>query len=343
MTALDKYRKLEGMGLWAARAGAQRREVIVGFGDATLVISDGRSQQVLSHWSLPAVRRQNPGARPARYSPDGDADEVLELDDDWLIDALDTLQRALQPPVRLRARALRAAAAALAAAAVAALMLLGPGALQRQTAAALPDAARSRIGAAVLEQMRTAPDIETCTSAQGTAALRALARQVLAPPARVTVLRGLAPAQLRALPGGGLVVDARVLDTAGGPAALAGALVLAQARTAGRDPLLPALAHAGLWATLRLLATGRLPDGALDGYAARLMRAPPAPLQLQAALDGFARVALSTGPVTDTPALMGPAPAALRDGLRAGDPRPGPAPALLSDGQWVALQNICNF
>ena len=97
MTALEKYSKLEGIGLWVGSAEDQRREVVVSFGDATLVISDSRSQQVLSHWSLPAVTRLNPGKRPALFSPDGDPEEVLELDDAWLIDALKELHAALAP------------------------------------------------------------------------------------------------------------------------------------------------------------------------------------------------------------------------------------------------------
>jgi len=40
MTALSKYDRLEATGLWRADPEAQRREVIVSIGNATLVIAD---------------------------------------------------------------------------------------------------------------------------------------------------------------------------------------------------------------------------------------------------------------------------------------------------------------
>ncbi len=69
MTALKKYQKLESTGLWRESARGQRREVIVNFGEASLVLSDPRSENALSHWSLPAVERLNPGEMPATLRP----------------------------------------------------------------------------------------------------------------------------------------------------------------------------------------------------------------------------------------------------------------------------------
>lgn len=62
MTALDKYVRLESGGLWRADANAQRRDVGISFGDATLVIADTAGRPV-AHWSLPAITRLNPGTR----------------------------------------------------------------------------------------------------------------------------------------------------------------------------------------------------------------------------------------------------------------------------------------
>ncbi|HEX9857058.1 MAG TPA: hypothetical protein VGA75_01800, partial [Paracoccaceae bacterium] len=61
MTALKKYQKLESPGLWRDTPDAQRREVVVNFGEASLVLSDPRNDSALSHWSLPAVERLNSG------------------------------------------------------------------------------------------------------------------------------------------------------------------------------------------------------------------------------------------------------------------------------------------
>lgn len=51
MTALKEYERLESGGLWRMTPQDQRRDVIVSFGDATLVISDS-ANRALSHWSL---------------------------------------------------------------------------------------------------------------------------------------------------------------------------------------------------------------------------------------------------------------------------------------------------
>ncbi len=106
MTALTEFQRLECTGLWRDAPGAQKREVIVSFGDATLVISEARSARALTHWSLPAILRLNAGQIPARYAPAPDADEELELDDETMVAAIDkvhTLIAARQPhPGRLR-------------------------------------------------------------------------------------------------------------------------------------------------------------------------------------------------------------------------------------------------
>ena len=94
MTALSQYERLESTGLWRAAPGEQRREVTVSFGDATLVIADGAGRP-LTHWSLAAVERINPGTRPALFAPDADQSETLEIDDDLLIDAMEKVRKTI--------------------------------------------------------------------------------------------------------------------------------------------------------------------------------------------------------------------------------------------------------
>ena len=69
MTALKKYQRLECSGLWRETPQDQRREVLVRFGDATLVLSDPKSGEAVSHWSLPAIERINQGAGAAGLRP----------------------------------------------------------------------------------------------------------------------------------------------------------------------------------------------------------------------------------------------------------------------------------
>ena len=66
MTALTQYSRLEATALWRPTLDAQRREVIVSIGDATLVIAT-INDQALTHWSLAAVVRANPAVSPAVF------------------------------------------------------------------------------------------------------------------------------------------------------------------------------------------------------------------------------------------------------------------------------------
>ena len=60
MTVLAKYQRLEAEGIWRADPEAQRQDVIVAIGEATLTISAANGT-ALAHWSLPAIERLNPG------------------------------------------------------------------------------------------------------------------------------------------------------------------------------------------------------------------------------------------------------------------------------------------
>lgn len=344
MTALDKYHKLEGTGLWSARVEDQRREVVVSFGDATLVISDSRSMQVMSHWSLPAVRRHNPRERPALYSPDGDGAEVLELDDDWLISALDEVQAALTSPKRWRDRLGRKSYAGLAVAACVGVVLGFPPALERHTASLLPWTTRHDIGTKLADDLQ-AQGAEQCNTAQGRAALDALQRQVLGQPAEVRVLQGTPAPRLIGFPGGVYVIDARILDAAESAEALAGALLLAEARQRMGDPVRSVLAFMGMAPTLGLLTSGNVSNEALAGYAEANIRQPAAIPEPSALLARFEALGLSSRPFADNPEPLDPDAGTLLPALRTGDPMAGEAAsrALLSDGQWVSLQNICAF
>lgn len=345
MTALDKYRKLEGSGLWAASAEDQRRDVVVGFGDATLVISDGRSMTVLSHWSLPAVVRLNPGKRPALYSPEGDTSEVLELDDDWLIDALKVVQGALSPPRSLMSRLRKPLLAGLGLVGLIAVALVVPPALQNHTAAVVPMPKRVELGEAVRHDLKLS-GARDCQSPYAAAALAGLQRRLFQTPATIVVMRDLpvdAP-RIQHVLGRFFILDQRLLEDAESAEALGGAILLAAQRAAEEDPLRPLLRHAGVVATFRLLTSAEMPPSAIAGYAAALFRAPLVVPDAEAVLERFARADISTRPLVDNPVALDPALAQIGENLRAGDPLRDepPTSALLSDGQWVSLLNICD-
>jgi hypothetical protein len=134
MTVLEQYRRLESLGLWRDGPDDQRREVVVSLGEATLVVSTP-AETALTHWSLPAIERLNPGRTPALYAPGAEAEERLEIDDPDMIAAIEAVRSpSTGRPHPGRLRWMIGAAAALAVLAGAVFWL--PGALTRQTVTA---------------------------------------------------------------------------------------------------------------------------------------------------------------------------------------------------------------
>ena len=75
MTALEQFERLESIGLWKEAADDQRREVIVSFGDASLVLSN-HNEVPLTHWSLAAVRRTKKSGSTVPSVPAGNTEEA---------------------------------------------------------------------------------------------------------------------------------------------------------------------------------------------------------------------------------------------------------------------------
>ncbi len=143
------------------------------------MLADPKSELVLSHWSLPAVRRQNPGKRPAVFAPGEDAAESLEIADDDMIAALKTVQSALKSDPRPgRLRGLLTAGITLAILGLAAWVL--PGVLVSHTAGVVPAAKRAEIGQRALDDI-TRLTGAPCDGEMGLPALAKLAERVFGP------------------------------------------------------------------------------------------------------------------------------------------------------------------
>lgn len=271
MTALPEYQRLECQALWRDGPAAQRREVIVAFGDATLVIADARSDRALAHWSLAAVLRRNPGQAPALYAPGADAAEDLEIADEAMIAAIAKVHAmigAQRPhPGRLRGWLSGTALLVL----VGGGLLWLPGALIRQTAAALPEAMRAAIGEAVLADIARQTGAP-CAAPEGRAALGRLAAGLIGPATRIFVMPEGLTGAIR-LPGGIFLLGRDLIEDHDGPE-IAAAHLLAAAGAGSEDAdVIGFLRHAGVGATFRLLTSGALPEGAASGYGAGLLAA----------------------------------------------------------------------
>jgi hypothetical protein len=337
MTALEKYARLETTGLWRADPEAQRIEVVVSFGDATLVILSG-SGRPLSHWSLPAVVRLDRDGLPAVYAPDADASETLEIEDDLMISAIDRVRAALAR-TRPRRGQLRQSVVG---ASLFVLLLLAvfwlPGALMRQTLSLVPEAKRAEIGTTLLGHVQRETGA-TCRGPVGTIALGELTRRLFGDATRVqiVVVPGDLPQALD-LPGGIIVLDSAMIEQATDPAVVAGYVLAAIASRTSPDTLAPVLDSAGMTGTLRLLATGNVPSDVLAAHAAGLVAAPPLLPPVETATAVFSRAAVPIVPWATAVDPEGTASAA----LRAADPLAGqPGSPVLSDDDWIGLQAIC--
>jgi len=332
MTALQQFQRLESTGLWRPDASAQRREVGVAFGNATLVISD-TAGRALAHWSLPAVEQMQRDGHTVTYSPAIDATETLEISDTTMIDAIETVRKALQKqrPKSGRLRTISRLAVVAGLGALAVFWL--PGALREQTLSVVTQTKRAEIGNAILGHMQTQAG-RPCNGAQGQAALAQMHQRLFGASAagRIVVLPRAQQSAV-ALPGGLIAMDQSVLALVDDPSVAAGFAVQAQAQARHYDPLGAVLDVAGLRETMRLLTTGAVSQDALAGFAAHLSQTGNATAPTDTIIAAFDDAALST--VAFATAINDSA-------LAEADPMAGRAvPPVLPDSAWVSLQGIC--
>jgi len=339
MTALNQYQRLEAAGLWRPSPDAQRSDVIVSIGDATLTISDTRDR-ALAHWSLAAVERANPGTHPAIYHPDGDPGETLELaeTEKEMIAAIEKLRGAIERsrphPGRLRLVMLLASFACVAALGVFWL----PDAARNHAVSVVPQVKRAEIGASLLNHIQavTGPP---CHEPTGSAALDRLARRVPAPhgPGALLVVRS-GVAEAAHLPGGTILLNQSLVEDHEDADVVAGYVIAERLRAELHDPLSDVLIHGGLSASIRLLATGKMQDKVLKSYANTMLTAQSKPLSDATLLAGFNVWKIRSTPYAYARDISGET----TFGLIEADPfATDSPPAVLSDADWLRLQGIC--
>ncbi|SMO33083.1 hypothetical protein [Paracoccus laeviglucosivorans] len=337
MTALNQYQRLEAAGHWRETPGGKHREVIVSFGDATLILSDPKSDTPLAHWSLPAVLRLNPGKLPAQYAPGLDDAELLELDDALMISAIEKVHVAIESskPGSGRLRRGLMAAAAVAMAGLAAFWV--PPALVRHAADIAPPAQRAEIGRLVLAEIEKTTG-GACSRPAGDLVRLKLAHRLIGPDAEIAVL----PTTLRGarrLPGPITIIGEDLIEGQVTPEVAAGHILSAQAAASANDPLLAALRYAGPRATFHLLTKGSLPAAALAGYGETLLAEPVPRADDESLLGYFARAGVSSDPYARSLDPTGEATLGLieADPYRTAEPK-----SVLGNRDWVALQEICD-
>ncbi|UWQ20349.1 hypothetical protein [Jannaschia sp. W003] len=328
MTAIDGLERLETTALWRPAPDAEARAVYVSIGEAELRVF-GDDEAALSHWSLPAIRRLNPGVVPARYAPGGSADEELSIDESAMIDALERVLAAVERgrPHPGRLRWLLVAAALGIGGLVAAFWM--PSALRERAAVLLPPVQREEIGDRLLTELSalTGPP---CTGVLGQEALDRLRERILpTTPVRLRVVRDL-PIPALALPGDILLVSNETLLAQDDPAIAAGHVLATRVSAAAAPPLAAFLEGIGLRGIASLLTSGQVPPVAYARHIESLLLDPPALAPASVLRPAFSQARLDW------------APWAAAVGLDAGSGAgPGAMPPALDDTDWQSLRGIC--
>lgn len=333
MTVLAKYQRLEAEAVWRASAEAQRKDVIVSIGEATITISAANGT-ALAHWSLPAIERLNPGEEPALYAPGPQSPERLELAEPEMLAAVDSVLKAIQSGTRNtgRMRRLVSLAAGLAIMVAAALWL--PNAIVRYTASLVPDVARASIGTdllAELDRVAGAP----CNAPAGLQALKQLDTRLFGDTPRDLVILRSALKETTHLPGGTILIAHTLVEDYETPDVLAGYILAEDLRRSQTDPLARLLGRAGLRSALTLLLQGRVPEKGLKRMAEGVVADSPVPVADGDLINRMTAVKVPSEPYAYARDFSGESTETL---IAANSANTVP---ILDDGNWIALQRIC--
>src|SRR5690625_3820854 len=115
VTALDRYAKLEAIGQYHNLHEDGPREVVVSFGERSLIIMS-LDDHPITHWPLASLRSSgDPSKLPIEVAPEGIKDERLLLDDKEMSAAIaEVCPDLYRPPPRPRRRRPRRLIAGLA-------------------------------------------------------------------------------------------------------------------------------------------------------------------------------------------------------------------------------------
>jgi hypothetical protein len=268
MTALERYIRLEALGLWRESPDAEPLEVVVSFGVATLVLTD-LDDNPLGHWALAGVQAIGKDGRATVYAMTPDGGETLTIRDRDMVEAIATVSRAYSVPrLPRRRRWRRWLAFAALAAALALAALLVPRLITAQAARMVPPEVADELGDRMLIAVMEARG-RPCDTPAARRLLADLAAAVdPAAPPRLRILH-LGPSAV-ALPGRTVLLDRDAAATPNGPPQIAGRVSAALRK----EPVAAMMRAAGPLAGLRYILTGALSEAALARATAAALASP---------------------------------------------------------------------
>ena len=373
-TALRKYARLEAPGRYFDGEAARPRQVMLSFGERSLVIM-GFDGVAIVHWPLASLRAvSDRGDRSLQIVPDLASDERLVIEEPMMIRAIE----AVCPGLRRRPADRRGIGKALVygsagLAAVLALVLVIIPDLAGRLAPLVPPEQERRLGDAVVEQLRVvlggfdeseAP--QYCAEAEGLAALGKMRSRLegatdLPYPLEVAVFDHQM-VNAFAVPGGRVILFRGLIEDAAQPEEVAGVLAHEIGHVVHRDPMVGVLRSAGTAGILGLLV-GDVFGVAVVIAGAEAIRNAQYQQEVEARADREAVAILSEAGLPSSPlggffqrmaARYGESAGVLRYlsshpalGERARAAREADGIAgqafepVLTDAEWLALRQIC--
>ncbi|MEL6477123.1 MAG: M48 family metallopeptidase [Pseudomonadota bacterium] len=262
MTALDQYARLEAGARYFDGISSKPQDVIVSFGERTLVIHSF-SGGINAHWPLASLRAlESSDSTTFQLVPHRDSDERLVLSDPDMMRAI----RAVCPDLMRREVDGRGVRRALfwgggALGAVFLMVFVIVPALAGQLAYLIPPEREQQLGDAVAKQVQSFLDVTGedayCTEAEGLEALAKMTARLerqndLPYPIRVDVLNHEL-VNAFAMPGGRIILFRGLIDEAETPEEVAGVLAHEIAHVVHRDPTVGVFRAAGTAGILGLL------------------------------------------------------------------------------------------
>lgn len=264
MTALEKYLRLEAVGIWKETPTHDPVEVLVSFGDATLLLTDFQEQH-LAHWALAATSCVQSSGETAVYTPDTEGFETLEIDNAQMVRAIAQVSRATtlkrpNPPV-LRWLVIGALVASFAYA-----IYSAPSALRAQAVRMTSADSARNLGAEMLATL----DLQVCNQKRGNEAQKLLVTRTF-PDGEVRLIIAKHTPDGAVFPGGILVVGNTLLQTLKTPEQLAVWMQFMMQSEANMDAVSRLFEGSGFKPLFSYVTSGILPDDRLQTAATEAM------------------------------------------------------------------------
>lgn len=328
MSVFDQYDRLEATGIWRESPDAAPREVLVQFGNSTLVLTDF-DERHLGHWALAGVQIVNETNDLTTYSMTSEGAETLAISDRDMITAIASVNHIIPDLTEISAprRKLPWLGIIVLVSALTATAYFAPGVVRDQAIRMVPKETAIELGDRMLLGLME-NGATLCTDTKGQRALDRIGTRLSTgtPEPRLRVAE-LADIPVFSLPGPTIVLSRSSVEQAQSPDELAGWIQLAL----NRDPVSSLMANIGFTGDIRYIMTGQVRMAALAKVTEALLT-QPTPTEASLALTDLTAQQINT---TDF------ANALLRRGL------PGAGSGLtetpvLSPTDWRALKEICS-